>query len=448
MKRITVFCRLALPLLLVVAALALFSPAQPALAATGTYTFTSSPSPSGYNQEVTFTLSATGDGEVAPFGYVTFYDEETPFPGCSSKPLNMSGGGMPTPDVPAVCTTSVLEAGTHTITAEIIILAYYETDKLTLQHTVNDPTPLTISPDTLPDGVWGTFYVQQLSADGVGPYYWTWSGNPPAGMRFYSNTGGLEGSPEEVGPFAFTVTVEDSAGGRGTKDYTLNVSKATPRVTVIDRDATAGNSLWLTAEVRHPSPDWFVTEPSGAVSFSVGGVPVPGCSGDTPVPITPEGQYVDCMSYVATDLAGDFTIEAEYVPDEASSPYYAAASGTGTLHVLYTISGVLFHDLNGDGSRDDGESYKGYWEVYLDQGCDDIAVEMQYSGWDTGEFSFAGTPGLNYCLEVQQFPSWRQTTTVEPFTLDSNKYFPIAFTLRQLILSPETYQLDGGSAWR
>ncbi len=93
------------------------------------FELTSSPNPSDPGAEVTFTLSATGIAHFytsptqyqtyPPLGMVTFLDGEMPIEGCSDIYLNLntSGGVLTFGDYPAVCKTSSLAEGQHTITA-------------------------------------------------------------------------------------------------------------------------------------------------------------------------------------------------------------------------------------------------------------------------------------------------------------------------------------------
>lgn len=80
---------------------------------------------------------------------------------------------------------------------------------------------ISISPGTLPSGLFGTNYNQALSASGGTPgYNFTFTGNLPSGITL-STAGVLSGSPNSVGSFDFTVTATDQNGCAGSKAYTL-----------------------------------------------------------------------------------------------------------------------------------------------------------------------------------------------------------------------------------
>ena len=89
----------------------------------GVFSLTSSSNPSATGEEVTFTVSATGDGitPYPPLGAVTFLAGGTPMEGCSDLPLNLlldeNGYPLEIGDYPAICTTAALEVGSHEITA-------------------------------------------------------------------------------------------------------------------------------------------------------------------------------------------------------------------------------------------------------------------------------------------------------------------------------------------
>jgi hypothetical protein len=76
--------------------------------------------------------------------------------------------------------------------------------------------PLTINTQSLPSGVNGMGYPQQLlsASGGMAPYTWTLSGgNLPAGLTLTPD-GTLSGLPTVSGSFSFTANVADSAGSK------------------------------------------------------------------------------------------------------------------------------------------------------------------------------------------------------------------------------------------
>ena len=87
----------------------------------GFFNLTSSSNPATQGEEVTFTVSATGDvifydSPHPPMGTVTFYADGTPIDGCSEIFLNVDQEGN-LGEFPAICKTAGLETGSHAITA-------------------------------------------------------------------------------------------------------------------------------------------------------------------------------------------------------------------------------------------------------------------------------------------------------------------------------------------
>ncbi len=87
-----------------------------------------------------------------------------------------------------------------------------------------DPPPLTLSPDTLPEGTRGAAYQAAIAAaGGAAPYsFRITAGQLPAGLTFGSN-GGISGTPTSLGTFKFTVQATDSRGRTGSKEFEIVV---------------------------------------------------------------------------------------------------------------------------------------------------------------------------------------------------------------------------------
>jgi hypothetical protein len=92
------------------------------------------------------------------------------------------------------------------------------------------PPPLSITRITLPGGVTGSPYTQQLTATGgVAPYTWSiGEGAMPGGLALDPGTGILSGTPTATGSFSFAVTVSDSQFSTSSLGLSMTVSAPLP----------------------------------------------------------------------------------------------------------------------------------------------------------------------------------------------------------------------------
>ena len=127
-----------------------------------------------------------------------------------------SGRLAGTPTVVGTFSFSVTATDSTTGTAGTVTQAY----------TLNVAAPvLTLTPETLPAGLFANAYQQQLSTSGgTAPYsYAVTTGALPGGLAL-STSGAVSGTPTAAGSFAFTVTATDALGFTGTRDYTVQVT--------------------------------------------------------------------------------------------------------------------------------------------------------------------------------------------------------------------------------
>ncbi|MBN2048546.1 MAG: Ig-like domain repeat protein, partial [Anaerolineaceae bacterium] len=455
-------------------------PKQTISAATSTtveFFLISSANPSNYGQTVTFTLSATGsDPTYPPAGQVEFRDNGVTIPGCAIVNLNLVNGN-PTADVPASCTTSSLTVGSHTITAVFtsLIPDVYADETITLYggQTVNDSIQLTIQPPTLPNLSLMTYFQLLLIARYPGGgecencAWWT-EGNLPEGISLNAETGELRGTPTTLGTYSFNILVDDGNGARGSQAYSWNVTKVNTVVEVGTSTTYVSTTIptALGATARHPDPN-YSPRPTGKMSFSVDGIPVPGCSGTEALSTNMWGQAY-CISYLPTGLAsGSYQIRAEFTPDTTSSELYQSGSGTGTLQVnpqQAIVSGRVFLDDDQDGVKSETEVAQGVWHVYLNQDCDSFLEGNVDSISETGAFTFYPVPITDhtYCLYVDLygFDGYVQTTPYNDLTLTGDQYFEIGIYYPHISILPgpeeplrgsvgtyyeQSFQISGGT---
>nr|WP_281720725.1 DUF4082 domain-containing protein [Nitrosomonas nitrosa] len=114
---------------------------------------------------------------------------------------------------------TAVNAGSTTISAALGTVT--GSTALTVQ-----PTPLTITTTSLPDGKPNVVYTTTLAANGeVTPYTWSLAGGAlPTGLSLAGSTGVISGTPTATGTFTFTVQVTAANGQSVTKPLSIIVS--------------------------------------------------------------------------------------------------------------------------------------------------------------------------------------------------------------------------------
>ena len=125
------------------------------------------------------------------------------------------------------------------------------------------PSPLTIPPQTLPQGAVGTSYHTSITASGGTPPY-TWS---PAGSISTSGltllaTGDISGTPAAAGTYTFTATVGDSAGARQSQSFSITVTSTSPPPSGF----TITNTPFPSGVVGQPYPSQVLIAMGGCVT--------------------------------------------------------------------------------------------------------------------------------------------------------------------------------------
>ncbi len=320
---------------------------------------------------------------------------------------------------------------------------------------------LTIEPSALPDAMVTVNFQLVLIARYAGGVecanctWYTTSGDLPEGVHINADTGEFRGAPAAVGTYTFTVVADDGSDMPGSQAYTWTVTRVRPIVDVgLNSTTYVGNTapISLGAAARHPDP-YYSPQPTGKMSFSVDGVPVPGCSGTEAKSTNAWGQAY-CTSYIppAELTAGAYDIQAEFTPDVSSSALYQEGSGTGTLQVnppQAIVSGLVFMDDDQDGERDETEVAHGSWNVFLNQDCDSFLEGNVVTYSPTGEFTYYPVPidGHTYCLYVDLigFDGYVQTTPYDNLTLSGDQYFEIGVYYPHIDVLPNPEETLRGS---
>lgn len=259
---------------------------------------------------------------------------------------------------------------------------------------------LTISPNTLPNGLLLQEYSAQLSVSGGAPNYIfeLVSGSLPDGILF--NAGSFRGAPTKTGSFDFSVKVTDSRQRTTTKQYTITVSggpniniQCTPPAAVVGIPYTAN---FTTSGGRQPFR-WSYTgnlPPGLSMDASTGAITgIPGIPGIFSFTVRVE----DADNLFAT---GGFTITATLAPlgPITFNPVPPNASPGSQVTVGLTLTNPYPVALNGVLTL----------QFAPDAGFDDPAVVFA-SGGRTLPFTIpAGATGANFQVPNSAF----QTGTV------------------------------------
>jgi hypothetical protein len=201
-----------------------------------------------------------------------------------------------------------------------------------------DPTPLSVTTTSLPDGQVGHAYSAKLTATGgMAPLSWAISsGALPAGLALAS-TGAISGTPTATATAApITFTVRDSSTTALTKSVTLKMTVSPGTITVSVSPARAAlavtQPLRLTAATSDSAGvSWSIGPAGGAFSAptSGSGAPVtlaaPSSAGVYTVTATSvtDGSQSASITVGVTDLAGVFTYHNDLARDGANMQEYA-----------------------------------------------------------------------------------------------------------------------------
>jgi hypothetical protein len=321
----------------------------------------SNASPSAaFGSPVKFTARiAISNGMGNPSGTVSFSSDGVTIAGCAAQPLN----DVTVRPVTATCTTSALSAGTHLIVATYSggpssVYPYFvdgsASGKIPQSVLIHEPTVTSVTSSRSPQttGVPVTFTASIAIAHGMG--------NPSGTVSFSSDGVAIAGCAaqplNDVTVRPVTATCTTSALSAGTRSivatYSGGVSSVAPYVfdgspspafsqgvgviepTTTTVTASGGQLafpaelLTLTASIALPKG---MGNPTGTVSFTSNGTPIPGCTGlpldnATVRPVTatcetpagPAGNY----SIVATYTGGASTVSG-YFFAPSTSPVYS-----------------------------------------------------------------------------------------------------------------------------
>lgn len=292
-----------------------------AQATTSTSVNSSSPT-STVNDSVTFTATVTPHASAVPLsGTVTFTDNGTAIRGCA-VPVD------PTTGV-AVCTTSALTGGTHSIVATYGSDTNYSSSNNNVTQSVNPAASATAvassgSPSTVNQSVTFTATVTPFSSSVKlsGTVTFTDNGNPLAtcptpigvnpadGQAACTTTALTLGSHTIKAAYATDTSYTSSSG---TVMQTVNAASSSTALTSSANPSSVNQSITFTATV---TANTGAASLSGSVTFTDNGSAISACP--TPVAVNPGTGKATCTT--TAFAAGSHTIQAAYGNDTNFGP--------------------------------------------------------------------------------------------------------------------------------
>ena len=223
-----------------------------------------------------------------------------------------------------------------------------DTKALTIFVTNASVSP-TITTTTLPGGVTGTAYSQQLAATGTAPITWSLqSGALPNGLNL-SSAGLISGTPTVAGTFNFTVKATNS-GGSDTKALSIVIAAAQVAPTIITTSLPGGlvgtaYSQQLAATGTTPIT-WSLasgTLPTGLTLSTAGvisGTPTVANTFNFTVKATNSaGSDTKALSIAITTSAVKPTITTTTLPNgKIGTAYSAQLEATGTAPITWSLA--------------------------------------------------------------------------------------------------------------
>ena len=204
----------------------------------------------------------------------------------------------------------------------------------------------TITTDSLPNGEVGTYYEQELMADGTEPIAWSVSGSLPAGLSLNASTGKITGTPTTAGTYSFTVTATNDYGS-DSKEFTLTIDQqGTIHVTSVSLDKanlelTEGGTGTLIATVEpnnatNRNVTWESSNTSVATVDANGLVTAVSAGTATITVTTVDGGKTDTCTVTVREEAPDRPVN---IPDTHSIDLIVSDGGEARLSLTNASEG-------------------------------------------------------------------------------------------------------------
>jgi len=209
------------------------------------------------------------------------------------------------------------------------------------------PGNVTITTDSLPNGIVGSAYSAAVAATGgTAPYTFSISGGSlPPGVTL-SSGGSLSGTPATPGSYSFTVTVRDSANRTATRSYSVTIAAPLQITTASLPAATLGVAYTANLAATGGAPAYTYALATGALPGGlqlsaagvISGTPAAAGAFNFTVRVTDTAQGSAQRSYTLTVQTRP-VITTESLPSgTAGSAYSATLAATGTQPLAWTAS--------------------------------------------------------------------------------------------------------------
>jgi hypothetical protein len=130
---------------------------------------------------------------------------------------------------------------------------------------VFEPTPIVVSPSTVPNALPDEPYTVTFTATGgsapTSPFTFSSTGTIPTGTSLDPATGILSGTPTTDGTYTFTIIATDPNGYSGSREYTIAVS--------LDRSLLKSNNVLIVYDPNSLRPGMYVSDPDPATIASI-----------------------------------------------------------------------------------------------------------------------------------------------------------------------------------